>query len=761
MLIKRNFSLGVVILLFLGGTIFEIGRSSSGENLRNPNANNSADSTQLDLQDPTDSLLGIGSTAESGSSCDSSLYEEFYKNRLADDTLTYQYLGSFLWGRCKDVKVVDNLAYCTFGPGLIILDVSDPAQPVLISRLYLKATCEGLDVDDKYAYITAGFAWGTGALMIVDITDPYHPRKINQEMVGYGAWNVKVVDSVIYLCAGDQGLRLYRINNVGNPYFVGSYFIRNSYNVEVIDTLAFAVDYNNPSLIVLNVSYPPAIGRIGSVALDHYATSVKIRGNLAFVTINYFPDSYVDVIDISDLKNPDWINTYVVADRYAYDIEFHGDIAYIACGTDPIVHIVDFSDPLNPVFLSEFETGIDAWNVEIKDDLLYCAAGGGLLCIADISDPQNPTQIGQYCDQAPGYASCTCPVREVKVKDNQAEVYMNLRGFQSVDIADPVNPLLEGMYELYFINRIFRQRNLAYVAGKRNGLRIIDISTPTEPEELSYVITDGQAFDVVVRDNIAYTAVDTAGVQIFDVSNPHEISELGAYSDIYTAGMEAKSIEVTGNLAYVGDQQGLQILDVSDPDKPVALGRCDTPARVRDLVVRDTIAYLAAHTLVTASIADPENPYVIDALVGLCADPYEVELYGQYAFIVQGSICMSRSIMAVDISDPANLQVAGCYDTPGDEVVGFDMEGRHLYAGDVYCFLSLYVDLPYVCGDVDNNDEINILDIIFLVDYKFKNGPAPDEPKSADVNGDGLANVLDIVYLINYKFKDGPYPICI
>ena len=65
-----------------------------------------------------------------------------------------------------------------------------------------------------------------------------------------------------------------------------------------------------------------------------------------------------------------------------------------------------------------------------------------------------------------------------------------------------------------------------------------------------------------------------------------------------------------------------------------------------------------------------------------------------------------------------------------------------------------------ICGDVNGDDLVNILDIVFLINYKYKDGPAPEYLNAADVNGDTLVNILDIVYLINYKYKNGPGPIC-
>jgi outer membrane protein assembly factor BamB len=80
--------------------------------------------------------------------------------------------------------------------------------------------------------------------------------------------------------------------------------------------------------------------------------------------------------------------------------------------------------------------------------------------------------------------------------------------------------------------------------------------------------------------------------------------------------------------------------------------------------------------------------------------------------------------------------------------------------GHVYAFESLAPEITFVCGDVNGDEDVNILDIVFLINYKYKEGPAPEIFDSGDVNSDGEINILDIVYLINYKYKEGPEPNC-
>lgn len=63
-------------------------------------------------------------------------------------------------------------------------------------------------------------------------------------------------------------------------------------------------------------------------------------------------------------------------------------------------------------------------------------------------------------------------------------------------------------------------------------------------------------------------------------------------------------------------------------------------------------------------------------------------------------------------------------------------------------------------GEVNGDGIINLLDILYLIEYKFKSGPAPQpfEVCSGDVDCNCVVNLLDILYLIEYKFKEGPPP---
>ncbi|MCK5126538.1 MAG: dockerin type I repeat-containing protein [candidate division Zixibacteria bacterium] len=66
--------------------------------------------------------------------------------------------------------------------------------------------------------------------------------------------------------------------------------------------------------------------------------------------------------------------------------------------------------------------------------------------------------------------------------------------------------------------------------------------------------------------------------------------------------------------------------------------------------------------------------------------------------------------------------------------------------------------LNIVCGDANGDGEVNIGDTVYLINYVFNGGPAPDPIEAGDANNDDEVNIGDGVFIINYAFKGGPEP---
>jgi hypothetical protein len=73
---------------------------------------------------------------------------------------------------------------------------------------------------------------------------------------------------------------------------------------------------------------------------------------------------------------------------------------------------------------------------------------------------------------------------------------------------------------------------------------------------------------------------------------------------------------------------------------------------------------------------------------------------------------------------------------------------------------AFFAGCSSICGDIDGDNSITLLDITYLINYLYKGGPAPYTMENADVNNSGSVNILDILYLIKYLYKGGPPPNC-
>jgi hypothetical protein len=69
------------------------------------------------------------------------------------------------------------------------------------------------------------------------------------------------------------------------------------------------------------------------------------------------------------------------------------------------------------------------------------------------------------------------------------------------------------------------------------------------------------------------------------------------------------------------------------------------------------------------------------------------------------------------------------------------------------------IELPPIqVGDVTGNGLVDIGDVIFLINYLFIEGPAPDPLMTGDVNCDGMVDTGDVIYIINYLYLEGASP---
>ena len=78
--------------------------------------------------------------------------------------------------------------------------------------------------------------------------------------------------------------------------------------------------------------------------------------------------------------------------------------------------------------------------------------------------------------------------------------------------------------------------------------------------------------------------------------------------------------------------------------------------------------------------------------------------------------------------------------------------------GALYVIFGFAQNVPFIRGDADFNQDVNISDAIFTLNYLFLAGEAPWCEDAADADDDGSLLLTDAVYLLRHLFLAGPAP---
>jgi len=124
---------------------------------------------------------------------------------------------------------------------------------------------------------------------------------------------------------------------------------------------------------------------------------------------------------------------------------------------------------------------------------------------------------------------------------------------------------------------------------------------------------------------------------------------------------------------------------------------------------------------------------------------------------------------------PYETQLAAAFSNsvPGQEVFGYaTYPSTRGYYGPTWITVrvdsivddKLYANVripgPFLAGEVNNDEVVELGDVVYLISYLYKGGPAPNPLESGDVNCDGKVELGDVVYLISFLYKNGSAPGC-
>lgn len=155
--------------------------------------------------------------------------------------------------------------------------------------------------------------------------------------------------------------------------------------------------------------------------------------------------------------------------------------------------------------------------------------------------------------------------------------------------------------------------------------------------------------DIFVTDNYAFIAYGYKGLQIYDITTPEKRILIGNYSD----GGRVRRVWINDNYAYLADRDdGLEILDITNKSNILKVGCYNNLLLnnfISDFYLLDNLVFLVDYRngLQIIDVSNPAFPVKISEL-SVSSYSYRIFIHNDYAFLS----CLSDGLHIINISNP-------------------------------------------------------------------------------------------------------------
>jgi hypothetical protein len=526
-------------------------------------------------------------------------------------------------GSALDVASQGDIVCVAFGPeGLVIVDVGNPNTPTIRGAAETPGNNRGVEISDTLAYVADDVV----GLMLFDISDPSTPTTLGVENTPGEAVDVAIAGPLAYVADETLGLRVVNVTDPFTPWLVNTVGIPGlAKRVFVSGGYAY-VAARHAGVQVIDISTAGSETVVGSLDTTGDALDVFVLDQILYAVDGL---SGLRIAGISSPLIPEQLN--IVSATRANGVAVEGGYVYIA-ETSGGVRIVNAVNPLPPPVVDRIApTGVGTvLHVEATDSLVYGIALGITLFIADLEDGAGLVERGQ------------APIpfgqpNALLVKDGFAYVSVGSEGIVVYDVRDPdapgqndYLPFADGVRGLdvhdgvvYFatggerigVHELGSQRppayasavaakttavaveaGFAFVAGEGNELIVVNVEDVSLPFVLGRHPMEGSGEDILIQDGYAFVVTASGsyggrpGVKIYDLQWP---SFPMAVQFVETFG-EAARVAVSDNTIYVAQRtDGLEVIDISDPNNPVKIGAFGTDFEITDVAVDNGFLFVS------------------------------------------------------------------------------------------------------------------------------------------------------------------------
>ena len=295
----------------------------------------------------------------------------------------FEFLSSILDAKANEVELSEGIAYALFGSGLLVVDVTDPTEPVLVGRYFFQKAAEDLRLMGDLLVV----ADSTAGIQLIDVSDPSDPA-FRKGYPGDGeAMGLDLLGDTLFVANGSKGLLVLSLENPDEPRFIAELTeVAPSYSVDVEGGYAFLADFQN-GLEVVRVSELPDLQRVAGVS--EWPCLVQARDVRVAQSHAYVADGdFLATVDVNDPINPVLESCFEIRGR-ALDLYIEIPYLYLASDVEGC-HIFEISsNPDIPGWKSSYDTPDDAKGIIVWNGFLVVADECTGVLTVDASDAGN------------------------------------------------------------------------------------------------------------------------------------------------------------------------------------------------------------------------------------------------------------------------------------------------------------------------------------------------------------------------------------
>jgi hypothetical protein len=248
----------------------------------------------------------------------------------------------------------------------------------------------------------------------------------------------------------------------------------------------------------------------------------------------------LSVFDVSDPAHPVFKRTVTMpGDSYWNGVWAQGDALYVASATRGAL-VFDIRDPANPLFLKGVpEDPIDVHTVFVEGDRLYAMSPSpnSETLIFDITQPVSPVLLTRF--SAPNGQTTGYPHDAFAYEGRLYVNHWNL-GYVVLDVSNPASVKQLGKYQYRnqtsHANAVgtIAGRTIAFEGGENYGahLRVLDVTNPAHVVKIGEFQLREQVsiHNMVLVGTRLYIAWYHEGVRVLDVSDPSQPRQLAYFN---------------------------------------------------------------------------------------------------------------------------------------------------------------------------------------------------------------------------------------